>query len=181
METNSQPQETPEYRTFREHYDRLVHAIQDPLPLATQLFSKGIITSAVKERMIVLGLTTLEKNNVLLSAVEKQIQSNPGTVHGFLSALNEDPSLRALVESVQGMCLISEDKKYSNGRQIPYSGKLSREKTCKFHGFVAIHESFLHEFWEHGVLWHSKSEQSAKVFSAKIVHCKNKSAVLTTV
>ena len=106
MATNSQPQETPEYHTFREHYDRLVHAIQDPLPLATQLFSKGIITSAVKERMIVLGLTTLEKNNVLLSAVEKQIQSNPGTVHGFLSALNEDPSLRALVESVQGMCLI---------------------------------------------------------------------------
>ena len=181
METNSQPQETPEYRTFREHYDRLVHAIQDPLPLAIRLFSKGIITSAVKERMIVLGLTTLEKNNALLSAVEKQIQSNPCTLHGFLSALNEDPSLRALVESVQGMCLISEDKKYSNGRQIPYSGKLSREKTCKFHGFVAIHESFLHEFWEHGVLWHSKSKQSAKVFSVKIVHCKNKPAVLTTV
>ena len=129
METNSQPQETPEYHTFREHYDRLVHAIQDPLPLATRLFSKGIITSAVKERMIVLGLTTLEKNNALLSAVEKQIQSNPCTLHGFLSALNEDPSLRALVESVQGTCLISEDKKYSNGRQIPYSGKLSREKT----------------------------------------------------
>ena len=136
MATNSQPQETPEYHTFREHYDRLVHAIQDPLPLATRLFSKGIITSAVKERMIVLGLTTLEKNNALLSAVEKQIQSNPCMLHGFLSALNEDPSLRALVESVQGMCLISEDKKYSNGRQIPYSGKLSREKT--FANFMVL-------------------------------------------
>ena len=109
MATNSQ--ETPEYCTFREHYDRLVHAIQDPLPLATRLFSKGIITSAVKERMIVLGLTTLEKNNALLCAVEKQIQTNPCTLHWFLSALNEDPSLRALVESIQGVCLICEDKK----------------------------------------------------------------------
>ena len=109
MATNSQ--ETPEYRTFREHYDRLVHAIQDPLPLATRLFSKDIITSAVKERMIVLGLTTLEKNNALLCAVEKQIQTNPCTLHWFLSALNEDSSLRALVESIQGVCLICEDKK----------------------------------------------------------------------
>ena len=43
MATNSQPQETPEYRTFREHYDRLYHAIQDPLSLAARLFSQGIM------------------------------------------------------------------------------------------------------------------------------------------
>ena len=35
MATNSQPQETPEYRTFREHYDRLVTAMLDPPPLST--------------------------------------------------------------------------------------------------------------------------------------------------
>ena len=64
MATNSQ-QETPEYRIFRENYDRLVHAIQEPLPLATRLFSQGIITSAVKERMIVLGLSRLEKNSAV--------------------------------------------------------------------------------------------------------------------
>ena len=102
MASNPQ-QEVPEYRTFREHYDRLVHAIQDPLPLATRLFSQDIITSAVKERMIVLGLSRLEKNSALLSAVEMQIQTNPCTLHVFLSALDEDPSLRALVESIQGM------------------------------------------------------------------------------
>ena len=108
MATNSQ-QETPEYRIFREHYDRLVHAIQEPLPLATRLFSQGIITSAVKERMIVLGLSRLEKNSALLSAVEMQIQTNPGALCVFLSALDEDPSLQALVESIQSMCLICED------------------------------------------------------------------------
>ena len=79
MATNSQPQETPEYRTFREHYDRLYHAIQDPLSLATQLFARSIITSAVTGRMIAMGLSTLEKNSILLSAVEMQIRTDPKT------------------------------------------------------------------------------------------------------
>ena len=29
-----------------------------------------------------------------------------------------------------------------------------------FNGFVAIHESFLCEIWERGVLWRNKSEQT---------------------
>ena len=32
---------------------------------------------------------------------------------------------------------------------------------------MAIRESFLHEIWGHGILWRGKSEQSAKVVSAK--------------
>ena len=47
---------------------------------------------------------------------------------------------------------------------LPYSGKLSREKNFReFRGFV-----FMREIWGRGVLWHGKSEQSAKVFLAKI-------------
>ena len=37
----------------------------------------------------------------------------------------------------------------------------------KFSRFVAIRESFLCEIWGPGVLWRCKSEQSAKIFSAK--------------
>ena len=48
-----------------------------------------------------------------------------------------------------------------------YSGK--GENFCEFHGFVAICESFLRKFWGRGVLWHGTGEQSAQVFSAKIV------------
>ena len=47
---------------------------------------------------------------------------------------------------------------------ILYSGKLSREKFFfEFCSFVAICVSFLCEIWRRGVLWHGKSEQSAKV------------------
>ena len=101
MATTHEHEENPEYSVFREHHDRLYHAIQDPLSLATWLFSKGIISSAVRKRMVVLGLSTLEKNNALLSAVEKQIQAVPQAFHEFLAVLNEDPSMRSLVESMQ--------------------------------------------------------------------------------
>ena len=104
MATNSQLQETPEYRTFREHYDRLYHAIQDPLSLATQLFTRSIVTSAVTGRMIAVGLSTLEKNGVLLSAIEMQIRTDPRRFYEFLSALIEDPALQSLVESMQSKC-----------------------------------------------------------------------------
>ena len=106
MVTDSQPQETPEYRTFREHYDRLYHAIQDPLSLATRLFSQGVITSAVKEQMSMLGLSRLEKNNVFLGAVEMKIQTDASVLHVFLATLNEDSSMQSLAESMQSKCLI---------------------------------------------------------------------------
>ena len=103
MATNSQPQETPEYRIFREHYDGLYYAIQDPLSLATQLFTRSIVASAVMGKMNTVGLSTLEKNSLLLSAVEGQIQTDPKVLHVFLSTLNEDTSMQPLVESMQGM------------------------------------------------------------------------------
>ena len=103
MATNTQPQETPEYRAFREHYDRLYHAIQDPLSLATRLFSRGIITSVVKEKVTVSALTRLEKNDALLTAVLGRIRTDLRMFHEFLSTLNEDTSMKSLVKSIQGM------------------------------------------------------------------------------
>ena len=102
MSTESQPSE--EYGIFRAHYARLVHAIQDPLLLSIQLFSKGIISSVLKENMSVMGVSRLVKNNELLSAVEMQIQTDPNTFYVFLSALNEDPAIQSLVGSMKSKC-----------------------------------------------------------------------------
>ena len=43
----------------------------------------------------------------------------------------------------------------------------------KFCGFVAIGESYLREIWRCDILWHGKSEQSVKVFSAKAIFFTN--------
>ena len=102
MATNSEPQETPEYRTFRQYYDRLYNAIQDPLSLATRLFASNIVTSAVREEMSAMGRTRLDRNNALLGAVETRIQTDPSRLQEFLSHLNEDPSMQSLVENIRG-------------------------------------------------------------------------------
>ena len=102
MATNSQPQETPEYRTFREHYSRLYNAIQDPLSLATQLFTRSIIDFSILQRVNTLGFTTFQNTTTLLTAVLGKIQTDSRMFGAFLSALNEDPSMKSLVESMEG-------------------------------------------------------------------------------
>ena len=114
MATNSQSQETPEYRTFREHYDKLVNTISDPLPLATRLFARSMIDCTLLQRMNTLGFTTFQNTNSLLSAVLGKIQTDPSTFHVFLSALSEGVSMWPLVESMQSKCfiLICKDMSY---------------------------------------------------------------------
>ena len=101
MATNSQPQETPEYRTFREHYARLAQAIQNPLYLATHLFTRNIIDSSILQRVNTLGFTTFQDANTLLTAVLGKLQTDPRMFSEFLLALKEDPSMQLLVESME--------------------------------------------------------------------------------
>ena len=104
MATNSKPEETLEYRTFREHYDRLVNAIHDPVPLAARLFARSIIDSTLLQRVSIPALPPFQNTNTLLIAVLGKIQTDPSTLCTFLSVLNEDPSMQSLVESMQSKC-----------------------------------------------------------------------------
>ena len=52
--------------------------------------------------MSAMGRTRLDRNNVLLSAVETRIRTDPSRLQVFLSTLNEDPSMQSLVENIQG-------------------------------------------------------------------------------
>ena len=105
MATNSKLHETPEYRTFREHYHKLVTAIQHPLPLATRLFARSIIDSTLLQSVNIAALPPFQNINTLLAAVLGKIQTDPSTFNGFLSALNGDPSMQSLVESMQSKCV----------------------------------------------------------------------------
>ena len=101
MATNSQPEETSEYRIFRNHYARLVHAIQNPLSLATQLFTRRLIDTSLLQQVNTLGFSTFQSTNTLLTAVSGKIQTDPSAFHVLLSALNEDPSMLPLVKSME--------------------------------------------------------------------------------
>ena len=57
-----------------------------------------------------LGLSRLEKNNVLLSAVEMQIHTDVSVLRVFISTLNNDPSLQSLAEIMKGKCLMCKNE-----------------------------------------------------------------------
>ena len=101
MATNLQPQEIPEYRILREHYDSLVTAISHPLLLATRLFARSIIDATLLQRVNVPALPPFQNTITLLTAVLGKIQTDPNTFSAFLSALNEDPTMQSLVESME--------------------------------------------------------------------------------
>ena len=70
---------------------------------------------------------------------------------------------------------ISLDEQWNVMSHIPYSEKLSREKTFhKFHGFCGYSRKFslLNLGVWHPLVW-QKYKQFAKVFSTKIVHFTN--------
>ena len=109
MATNTQPQETLECRTFRDHFGRLVTAISavlNPLPLATRLFARRIIDVTLLQRMDTPGFTAIQNTNTLLIAVLGKIQTDPSVFDEFLLALKEDSSMQSLVESMGSKCLM---------------------------------------------------------------------------
>ena len=111
-----------EYHTFKEHYASLVHAIQNPLSLATRLFTRNVIDSSLLQRVNTLGFTTFQNTTTLLTAVLGKIQTDLRMFYEFLSALKEDPSMQSLVESMQGKCFI--DKRHiSSPEPQEYSKK----------------------------------------------------------
>ena len=102
-------QESREHFIFRKYFARLFDAIQDPVFLAAELYSRGIIPREVLERTHLFSLTKLEKNSALLSAVETHIRVNSQAFHEFISALNEDISMEFLVERIRSKCSTVSD------------------------------------------------------------------------
>ena len=60
-----------------------------------------------------------------------------------------------------------------SGIEVCTAGNFRGVNFREFRNFVAIRKSFLCKILRHGILWHSKSEQSTKVFSAKIIFFTN--------
>ena len=69
----------------------------------------------------------------------------------------------------------------SDNEQLPYSGKLSREKTFTNFSFVAIRKTFLCKIWGCGILWCEKSEQSLLKVSCYMVCHHSKSLVIAVI
>lgn len=65
--------ESAEEFAFRQHNDELYKAIDAPEVLAWELYSKGIVTSSVRSKVAVSGLSKREKNDILLGGLERKM------------------------------------------------------------------------------------------------------------
>eukprot|EP00731_Ephydatia_muelleri_P004602 Em0002g778a len=89
------------HNLLKTHYSDLVGTIQDSAGLAGSLYSRGIISQSVRDKVQErVDLTTKEKSQVLINAVEAQVTTDPSMFQAFMEVLTEEPSLSTIVEKM---------------------------------------------------------------------------------
>ena len=72
---------------FKSQYATLMLLIPDSLMLAGHLYSEGLITRILLSKLAAPGLSSYEKNILILNEIEDQIPSNPAVFSKFVAAL----------------------------------------------------------------------------------------------
>ena len=87
---------------FRKHFGDLVLLISNPELLATQLYSKSLISSATLDEIMTLPTSRLKKVMYLLVGLERKIQVHPEKLFIFIYVMERDPSLKDIVKQMLG-------------------------------------------------------------------------------
>ena len=98
METRMQ-----EAKAFRSLMRDLKKAISSPDSIAFDVYAAGIINEAKRDE-ICDSQQSLNKKQVLLKAVEAQIQLQPKVYYEFLEILSEEPSLDFICQKMREKC-----------------------------------------------------------------------------
>ena len=86
---------------FRQHYEVLVSAIQDPESLADGLFSRKVIGMGLLQEVQLESLTKAKKSRKLLFAVQNQLVVNPCKFTEVVEVLQGFDILESVVEKLQ--------------------------------------------------------------------------------
>lgn len=85
-------------KAFKLHYATLVLIINEAMipVLAGHLYSEGVVSRLLMQKLTVLGLSSCEKSILILNEVEDQISSNVAVFSSFISALQTVQQLKEL-------------------------------------------------------------------------------------
>ena len=86
------------------HFAVLSEGISDPGWLATQLYSRDMISRDMKREAELETTPAPTRTHKLLSAVEDQILTSPVKFGDFLDILHSDPSLDHLARKLEETC-----------------------------------------------------------------------------
>ena len=128
-----------EAEVFRQHYDQLVIAIQNPESLADRLFSRKVIGRDPLQKMQLVSLTKTKKSREVLLAVLDQLVVNPCKFSEVVEALQSDSTLESAVEKLQSVyckCVVCDGSIVSTVYLTYISHIMSRECLLPYSGFI---------------------------------------------
>ena len=88
---------------FKDHFDDLVLLISNPELLATQLYSKSLISSATLDEIVTMPTSRLKKVMHLLVDLERKIRVYPDKLFTFIHVMKRDLSLEDVAKQMLGM------------------------------------------------------------------------------
>lgn len=92
---------TAESQAFRRQFSILINAIDDPLSIAVEAYSRCLVSKDVRDKMLISSLTAKEKAVVLLTSVESNISTNQQSFHEFVCVLKTQTNLVQTAENLQ--------------------------------------------------------------------------------
>ena len=94
--------DSAEYQTFQACFAVLCNGISDPGWLASELYSRDMISRDVRQEAELQTLSASMRTRRLLSAVENQIITSPAIkFRNFLDILHNEPSLEHLATKLE--------------------------------------------------------------------------------
>ena len=92
---------TAESQAFRRQFSILINAIDDPLSIAVEAYSRCLVSKDVRDKMLISSMTAKEKAVVLLTSVESSISTNQQSFHEFVRVLKTQTNLVQTAENLQ--------------------------------------------------------------------------------
>ena len=91
----------PTSEALRTHFNDLIVAIQEPVGLACALYSKYVVSRGVKDEVGMIALSPVQKKNILLTAVQSKLETEPDQFNVFVNVLKRDGMLTAVAEKLE--------------------------------------------------------------------------------
>ena len=90
------------YTAIQEHYDKLLGALTNMgmLEVTAKAYSKGLITSEIRDIIFSGKRAELKEANVLLSAVQEKIKTDPSAFDTFIKILRSEHAYEHLADMV---------------------------------------------------------------------------------
>ena len=97
-----------EERILQNNYSNLHKGIAHPLKVATELVQKGVVDMALVSKLQTSGMSSLQQNAAILSAVSSSVHNNPSHFQVLLDVLENAAESANLARKMRGELTVTE-------------------------------------------------------------------------